>query len=158
MTKHDFFAKAISAALAAGHIFPEYAVCEAALESAWGESQLAHQANNLFGQKAGFTEAKAETIQLQTREFLHGHWFTVPALWPKFADWTESFKARMELLRGSHLYANAMDAENGEQFVTCVSKVWSTDPHRSYTVLLIFRQNQGLIEAVEPQATAAAGE
>ena len=47
----DFLRKAAAAASAAGHPFPEYAACEAALESAWGQSGLATRANNLFGQK-----------------------------------------------------------------------------------------------------------
>jgi hypothetical protein len=34
--KQEFFAKAIPAALDADHIWPEYACCEAALESNWG--------------------------------------------------------------------------------------------------------------------------
>ncbi|HZU08351.1 MAG TPA: glucosaminidase domain-containing protein, partial [Pseudacidobacterium sp.] len=49
--QETFLQKAYQAAAAAGHIFPEYAACEAALESGWGLSHLATEANNLFGQK-----------------------------------------------------------------------------------------------------------
>ena len=47
----SFLRQAAAAAHTAGHIFPAYAACEAALESTWGQSRLARQANNLFGQK-----------------------------------------------------------------------------------------------------------
>ena len=47
----SFLRQASAAARAAGHIFPDYAACEAALESTWGQSRLAREANNLFGQK-----------------------------------------------------------------------------------------------------------
>ncbi len=51
MIQDEFLSKACAAARSAGHIFPEYAACEAALESGWGMSGLAQKANNLFGQK-----------------------------------------------------------------------------------------------------------
>ena len=94
MTKADFFNKAMPAALASGHLFPEYAVCEAALESGWSKSELATAANNLFGMKQGFVTAGLPTIDIPTREFLHGAWVTVNATWPKFDSWEASFRAR----------------------------------------------------------------
>src|ERR1700761_5944697 len=78
MSEAEFLAKAVAAAKAAGHVWPEYAACEAALESAWGGSELAVQANNLFGQKqAHLPLAGTETLTLPTREYLHGAWVTV---------------------------------------------------------------------------------
>ena len=92
-----FLSRAYRAAQAAHHIFPAFAACEAALESGWGRSQLAIEANNLFGQKQSHPPlAGTETIAMPTREFLHGHWLTVSANWAKFADWSECFRARME--------------------------------------------------------------
>ena len=52
-----FLRQASAAARAAGHIFPDYAACEAALESTWGQSRLAREANNLFGQKQSLDDA-----------------------------------------------------------------------------------------------------
>ncbi|MGB7199797.1 MAG: glucosaminidase domain-containing protein, partial [Acidobacteriaceae bacterium] len=70
-----FLSRAYRAAQAAHHIFPAFAACEAALESGWGRSQLAMEANNLFGQKQSHPPlAGTETIAMPTREFLHGHW------------------------------------------------------------------------------------
>ncbi len=73
--QEEFLTKAATAARAAGHLFPEYAACEAALESGWGMSHLAAEANNLFGQKQAHPPlAGTDTVSLPTREYLHGAW------------------------------------------------------------------------------------
>lgn len=142
MTKQDFIAKAVPAALASGHIWPLYAACEAALESGWGTSGLSVKYNNLFGQKTGFATKGCEVAEIPTREFLNGAWCTVTATWPEFKDWAESFKARMALLNGSPKnYGVALGAATGEDFITEVSKHWSTDPNRAKNVLLTYQSN-----------------
>jgi flagellum-specific peptidoglycan hydrolase FlgJ len=148
MTEAEFLAKAVFAAHTAGHVWPEFAACEAALESAWGSSELAVEANNLFGQKQSHPpRAGTRTLILPTREFIDGSWVTVQAEWVKFPDWDTSFAARMLLLgdlagRYPH-YAEAIIAKTGEAYVTAVSKSWSTDPDRAEKVLAIYRQHFG---------------
>lgn len=138
-----FLARACQSARAAKHVFPEFAACEAALESGWGRSRLAVEANNLFGQKQSHPAmAGTDTISMPTREFLHDHWMTVHANWAKFPGWTECFAARMELLRRLSRafphYQQALNAANGEQYVIEVSKSWSTDPDRAGKVLALY--------------------
>ncbi|MGB7198550.1 MAG: mannosyl-glycoprotein endo-beta-N-acetylglucosamidase, partial [Acidobacteriaceae bacterium] len=62
--------------------------------------------------------------------------------WAKFADWSECFKARMEVLerlsRAYPHYAAALKATNGEQYVAAVSLRWSTDPERAGKVLSVY--------------------
>ena len=142
----NFLRQASAAARAAGHIFPEYAACEAALESTWGQSRLAREANNLFGQKQSVDDAKGiGTLALPTQEFLHGRWVTVIAQWARFADQAACFRARMALLRRLQVsypaYARALAASNGEAFIEEVSRTWSTDPQRAQKVLAIHRQH-----------------
>ncbi len=138
MKPEEFLSKAVDAARAAGHIFPEYAACEAALESAWGQSKLAVEANNLFGQKQSHP-ARGASLTLPTREFLHGAWVFVEAQWVMFTDWRDAFHHRMALLRslenGCPDYKAALAAATGEEFVRCVSRSWSTDPGRAGKVL-----------------------
>jgi flagellum-specific peptidoglycan hydrolase FlgJ len=138
-----FLSRAYRAAQAAHHIFPAYAACEAALESGWGQSQLATEANNLFGQKQSHPPlAHTETFAMPTREYLHDHWMTVSANWAKFSDWSECFRARMALLerlaRAYPHYAAALKATTGDQYVTAVSLSWSTDPERAGKVLAVY--------------------
>jgi flagellum-specific peptidoglycan hydrolase FlgJ len=146
----EFLAKASAAARAAGHVFPEMAACEAALESGWGHSRLAEEANNLFGQKqdAGRNEGVG-TLAMETREFLRGEWVTVPAEWVRFADWQASFAGRMQILRalsGEYAsYAAALRAKTPEQFVQLVSERWSTDPRRAAKVLEIYDAHQSVL-------------
>jgi flagellum-specific peptidoglycan hydrolase FlgJ len=144
-----FLRQASAAARAAGHIFPDYAACEAALESTWGQSRLAREANNLFGQKqseeAPSGIAAAGVLTMPTQEFLHGRWVTVTAHWACFVDQAACFRARMALLlRLEHsypTYARALAATTGETFIEEVSRAWSTDPQRAQKVLAIYRQH-----------------
>jgi flagellum-specific peptidoglycan hydrolase FlgJ len=146
MSEMEFLAKACAAARVAGHVWPEFAACEAALESAWGGSALAVEANNLFGQKQSHP-AIGETLTLPTREFIRDAWVTVQAQWVKFASWNECFAERMSLLRRLSAeyphYAEALAATTGEAYVTAVSKSWSTDPARAEKVLAVHRQHFG---------------
>lgn len=137
MTPDEFIRAAFTAATQAKHIFPEYAACEAALESAWGKSQLAIQGNNLFGRKQSLHPVLG-TIDFPTKEFLHGTWFSVQAHWVKYPDWAACFDDRMALLRRmSLLYGPALESLDGESFIKLVSLHWSTDPLRADKVLSI---------------------
>lgn len=152
MTPDEFLAKAVAAARAAGHIWPEYAACEAALESGWGKSRLCQLGNNLFGQKTGFSSTEWPTIDLPTKENVDlDHDGVVEPNevvsvkkcgWAKFPDWETCFRERMELLKRSSLYKKALAATTGEKFIEEVSKVWATDPNRGAKVLATLRAHK----------------
>lgn len=161
----SFLRQTAAAAHAAGHIFPAYAACEAALESTWGQSRLARQANNLFGQKQS-AEAESESdtpgvtpgvLVMPTQEFLHGRWVTVMARWARYPDQAACFRARMALLhRLQHsypAYARALAATTGEAFIEEVSRAWSTDPQRAAKVLAIHRLHCVSFLPLAPLAT-----
>ena len=130
-----------------------YAACEAALESTWGRSRLAREANNLFGQKESHAQSvegmegvgNPGVLAMPTQEYLDGRWVTVIARWVRFADQAACFRARMALLRRLEhsypAYARALAASNGEVFIEEVSRTWSTDPQRAQKVLAIHRQH-----------------
>ncbi len=143
-----FLEKAYSAALRSGHIFPGAAAAETAVESAWGTSQLAIKANNLFGLKkpAAWT---GPVLSLQTREYLKGEWVTVPAEWPIFADWSECFTERMNTLHRVARYAPALAAKTPEEFIALVSAEWATNPHRGRAVLQTYRAHSNLLVATD---------
>jgi hypothetical protein len=117
----DFLLKACEAARTAGHVFPEYAACEAALESAWGMSRLAVEANNLFGQKQSHPPL-GESLDLPTKEYLHGRGSGCPlrgrsfptgpaALLHVWRCWSDSAKPTLHTQQrslrktGNHSYA-----------------------------------------------------
>jgi flagellum-specific peptidoglycan hydrolase FlgJ len=156
-----FLVRAAAAAHAAGHLFPDYAACEAALESGWGRSHLATEANNLFGQKQAHPALSGTgSLTLPTREFLHGAWVAVQAVWVRFPDWASCFRERMELLRslaGEYPnYRRALAAATGEDFVVEVSRTWSTDPARAAKVLDIYRRHCVVFAQEPPKREVAA--
>ena len=150
--QETFLNKARSAAAKSGHIFPDFAACEAALESGWGQSKLAVEANNLFGQKQSHPAVGA-SIAFPTKEYAHGAWMTVPASWIKFTDWQACFAGRMALLsrlaRAYPPYAAALAARDGGSFVTLVSKRWSTDPSRAAKVLDVWKAHSLLFSSFD---------
>jgi flagellum-specific peptidoglycan hydrolase FlgJ len=139
-TNSEFLIAAANAARAAGHIWPNYAACETALESAWGASRLAVEANNLFGQKQPHPPiAGTQTLPLPTKEFLHGQWIEQSADWVHFPDLPACFRARMEMLRReSAEHPHFAAALTGADFIREVSLTCSTDPARAEKVLAIY--------------------
>jgi flagellum-specific peptidoglycan hydrolase FlgJ len=144
-SQQSFLDRACQAARDAGHIFPEMAACEAALESSWGVSGLAVQANNLFGRKVW--KPGPDVISIPTREFLHGEWTTVQAFWKTFPDYSACLKDRAEILASDSRYHAALSAATPEEYIRAVSKVWATDPDRAEKVLAIYRAHAASLTA-----------
>lgn len=137
----DFLLKALAHAQLAGHIWPEYAACEAAEESGWGQSRLAREANNLFGEHQHHVPIY-ETYKLHPNDNVD------PSDdWVKFPTWKECFATRMDTIRRLADkqpqeypgYVQALVAKNGADFVMCVSRNWSQDPLRGSKVLATHR-------------------
>ena len=150
MTQHEqFLISARDAAKASGHIWPEFAACEAALESGWGSSSLAAKYNNLFGRKQSSSRPVFETVNLPTKEWIEGEGFIpTEAAWVVYPTWADCFHDRMDTLHRlentyQH-YRNALAATDGETFVREVSQTWSTDPHRADKVLDIYHNNAAI--------------
>jgi flagellum-specific peptidoglycan hydrolase FlgJ len=153
--QQDFLKRSYAAGLASQHPFPGYAAAETALESAWGTDAITVRGNDLFGQKAGSSTAGNECIYCDTKEEgPHGHWYTAHATWPIFASWTDSYNARIALLR--HLapeypatYGAALQAKTGEDFVRRVSLKWSTWTGRAAAVLSIYNSHRDLLGGIQ---------
>lgn len=144
----EFVLTAAIAAKTSGHIFPEMAACEAALESSYGRSLLALQDLNLFGMKQ-HRHPVFGTHNLPTREFEQGKWLATTAAWVTYPDLKACFTDRMSTLERlapvyPH-YAAALDAKDAIAYVTEVSKTWSTDPKRADKVLEIYKECFGAV-------------
>lgn len=139
------------AARVAKHIYPEMAACEAVVETAWGTSRLYTRYRNVFGQKVSHPPLPYASVSLPTGEFLaRGHVQTqVFADFVVFPTAAESFEARMNLLLRlapgyPHYYA-ALHAADPQDYVTEVSKTWSTAPDRAANCIAIFRAHQDIL-------------
>lgn len=141
---------AARAARAAGHIWPAMAACEAALESGWGESELAREDHNLFGCKQHLHPVYG-TVHIPTREFVSNAWVTVDAAWVRYPDDAACFEDRMRTLRMLSTtypnYAMALVADTAEEYVAEVSQTWSTDPERAEKCIAIYRAHQAELES-----------
>jgi flagellum-specific peptidoglycan hydrolase FlgJ len=142
-TQKAFLNRAYEAAKLAGHIFPEMAACECALESGYGASVLARTANNLFGCKRHAHEYYP-TVSLPTKEDLDGKWVALNSSFIAYPDWAACFADRMETLKRlapfyPH-YKAALEATSAENYVEQVSQTWSTDPHRAQSCCQIYHE------------------
>jgi flagellum-specific peptidoglycan hydrolase FlgJ len=140
----QFLKSAKQSAIEAYHIYPGAAAAEAALESAWGTSELA-KSNNLFGLKNPIGW-KGPVVSIPTREFISGHWVDdVPAVWPVFPDWAACMRERMYILKTRPAYFPTIDSKTAEDYITLVSKVWATDPERGHVVTQIYHSRLDLL-------------
>ncbi len=140
MTKEEFIAAATAAAQASSATSgfpPGVAVAQAALESAWGNSELARVANNYFGIKA---RPGREAIELPTFEYVDGAPARVPAKFAKYASTAECFadRDRMITLLSAYREARAV-AGDPEAFTRALARHWATDPHYAEKLLYVYR-------------------
>ena len=165
MTREQFLEQAIAAAqesskssgLPAG-----ITVAQAALESAWGNSELSRRARNYFGIKA---HGKHPPIEMPTTEFASsvtdpdGSAGATPAQgltnvgcspMPKrvnarfavYADINECFACRDRLLLNGSVYAEARTCTHDpEAFARALAKHWATDPKYAEKLLRVYREN-----------------
>lgn len=142
MTRSEFLEQAIAAARAAAAASgfpPGITVAQAALESAWGESQLARIANNYFGIKA---HGERESIALPTTEIVAGVAERVTAHFARYASMAECFADRDALLARARCYAEARAvAQAPEAFARALARRWATDPEYAEKLLAVYRTN-----------------
>src|SRR5580700_4222620 len=92
--QRQFITQSEVSARLVGHVFPQMAACEAALESAYGQSVLAKQGNNLFGMKVHEHPTYGVLI-LPTREFQSGGWTIIQAEFVKYPALEDCFADRL---------------------------------------------------------------
>ncbi|WP_020006230.1 glucosaminidase domain-containing protein [Salinicoccus albus] len=69
------------------NVLPSITGAQAVLESARGTSELAKNANNLFGIKGGY---KGKSYTIETNEYIDGEWTTVDAAFKKYPSYKAS--------------------------------------------------------------------
>jgi flagellar protein FlgJ len=138
MTKLEFIAMATAAA-ATGKYPTGITVAQAALESAWGNSQLALKANNYFGIKA---HGDAESIAMLTTEVVNGKSVKLVARFAAYPDMVACFADRDRIITQLACYQDARaNASDPELFARCLARHWATDPKYAEKLLKIYRDN-----------------
>ncbi|MCI0404106.1 MAG: glucosaminidase domain-containing protein [Acidobacteria bacterium] len=142
MTKEEFIATATAAARAssADSGFPAgVTVAQAALESAWGHSQLSRQAHNYFGIKA---HGGLPSIEFPTHEFEGGRLVRVSARFARYPSMEACFADRDRLIARLPLYADARaSAGDPDAFIRALARHWATDPNYAGKLLATYRVN-----------------
>ncbi|HXZ26408.1 MAG TPA: glucosaminidase domain-containing protein [Terriglobales bacterium] len=142
MTRSEFIATATAAAQAASAVSgfpPGVTVAQAALESAWGQSQLARLAHNYFGIKA---HGDLPWIELPTTEVQGGAAVKMRAYFARYESIEACFADRDRLLARLAVYAEARAAaRDPEAFLRALARHWATDPDYAQKLLTLYREH-----------------
>jgi flagellar protein FlgJ len=168
MDRKEFILSAYAAARKAREgnapINPIAAAAQAALESNYGASGLARDANNLFGIKKGGNWT-GPVLSLPTHEVdpALGD-VTVTAEFRKYGDWSECFRDYGAIIGRLSFYADAVAAKDDPAgFIRGLAARdgepgWATDPNYVTKVTALIDQWRGVMEASVPApAPSAAG-
>jgi flagellar protein FlgJ len=114
-------------------------IAQAALESAWGSSQLATQGFNLFGIKAD-SSWKGATVTMRTAEVIGGQRVMVNAPFRKYANWLGSINDHGDFLGANKRYAKAFKTTDGEAFAKAIADAgYATDPEYAQKLISTMR-------------------
>lgn len=129
----------------AQEIVPQYGLwtsvflAQAALESGWGKSWLAQNANNYFGRKCGYSPC----VESLTSEFRNGQWVREKHYFQAYGtineaihDYAQKFFRKWP--DGTPVYN--MDASTPETFIRSIAPRYATDPNYAAKVLAIIRE------------------
>ena len=140
MTPQNFIAAISEAAqksAKATKIPASFTIAEAALESGWGTSKLALEGFNLFGVKAD-RSWNGDTLSIDTKEFLHGKWVIIPALWRKYTTWLECIQDHAAFLLDNPRYKPAFEHTDGAGFAIAVAVAgYATDPDYASKIISV---------------------
>ncbi len=119
---------------------PGVTVAQAALESAWGNSQLSREAHNYFGIKA---HGEHNSVEMATTEVANGVAAKTAAHFARYESMTECFEDRDRLILKLACYAEAREnASDPEAFIRGLAKHWATDPNYAEKMLSVYRANK----------------
>lgn len=146
MTPQYFISAIGSAAQQSAHVTgipASFTIAQAALESAWGESQLSKRGYNLFGVKAD-TSWKGEHLDMNTREYIKGKWVVFLAKWRKYSGWLECLNDHAQFLLNQPRYRLALTGKRtGEDFARQIQLAgYATDPRYAEKLITIIRQHK----------------
>lgn len=145
MTKQEFLTAAIAAALESSRtsgLPAGVTVAQAALESAWGNSQLSREANNYFGIKAHRRPEGDDSVTMPTTEVANGVAARTTAPFAKYASMAECFADRDRLILTLPCYAETRaNAHDPEAFSRALAGHWATDPDYADKLLRTWRSN-----------------
>ena len=139
MTKDEFITAATTVARAFSATPAGVTLAQAALESAFGQSQLSREARNYFGIKA---HGALPFVEMSTHEAANGTLVRVSARFAKYESMEACFADRERILTNVAAYADARACvADPEAFIRALARHWATDPHYAEKLLRIYREH-----------------
>ncbi|WP_036126387.1 glycoside hydrolase family 73 protein [Lysinibacillus sphaericus] len=126
-----------------GEILPSITIAQAILESNFGRSKLAVNANNLFGIKGRY---QGKSIKMPTMEYQNNKSYTTEAEFRAYPDWKSALKDHRQLLLNgtswnAHQYDEVLKATNYQEAAYALKKSnYSTDPLYPEKLIAIIEQ------------------
>jgi flagellum-specific peptidoglycan hydrolase FlgJ len=122
------------------NIFASVKIAQAILESAWGASELAVKANNIYGLKGA---GPAGSIIINTREYdQRGGWTTVEARFKKYHNFNESIRDHTQFLMGKARYAKVFEATSYQEACRELQKAsYATDPQYANKLIRVIEES-----------------
>ena len=115
-------------------------IAQAILESGWGASKLATQANNLFGIKG---TGNCGSVTMPTKEYIGGKYVTVNAAFKKYCSFEDSIVDHGNFFLDNSRYQKAMkNSENADEFARQIQDAgYATDPGYASSLIKLINQN-----------------
>lgn len=121
------------------HLLASIIIAQAALESDWGQSELAQKYNNLFGVKGTGTNS----VLMTTNEYVNGQWVMVKANFVVYSSWSAAVEAHTQLLVDYHQYQRVVDASDyREAAMALQDEGYATDPQYAQKLIDIIQKYQ----------------
>lgn len=131
-----------------------FTIAQAALESRWGESELATRAHNLFGVKADRSWS-GPTLSMKTGEVFDGKRVVVPAVWRKYASWAECMVDHANFFKVNPRYAACFRETTGEGWALAVAAAgYATDPQYAQKLIAVMNGRKMNRYDILPQVAA----
>jgi flagellum-specific peptidoglycan hydrolase FlgJ len=129
-----------------------FTLAQAALESRWGDSDLAKKAFNLFGVKAD-SGWHGPYFNLATGEVLNGKQVVVGASWRKYGSWAECLEDHANFFKVNRRYTSCWQQTTGEGWARAVAAAnYATDP--DYAEKLVKTMNGRNLQRFDKKGTA----
>ena len=138
-------------------ILPSLTIAQAILESDWGRSELARNANALFGIKAHTDPTHKKTYTKTTWEYNGSKFIQIDAEFKAYNSWEESVKDRSKYLAtrhigGVHIYKDVIGETNYKRASEKIYKAgYATDPNYPEKLIdIIEKYNLDRFDESEP--------
>lgn len=117
------------------NLLPSPTLAQAIIESRYGTSTLATQANALFGIKAN-SKWTGKTYSINTKEYKNGQYITVVAAFRAYDSWDESIIDHNQFLLKNKRYSNLVGVRDYKEYCKLIKQDgYATSP--TYTQTLI---------------------